>query len=173
MSRLIPTETLPEIDVGLVGGGRWRLSDNAPDFMLMIDVYRGLHCPRCRRHLEALSEAAGEFRALGLDVIAVSTDPRERAEQARAEWAAPELRIGYGLAIETARALGCYVSRSIREGEADVFAEPGVFFVRPDMTLYGAVINSFPFARPTVADLAEVARIVRERDYPPRGSLAA
>ena len=44
--------------------------------------------------------------------------------------------------------------------------------MRPDLTLYGAVIGTFPFARPSVDDLFEVASIVRERDYPPRGTLA-
>lgn len=173
MTRLIPTGAMPEIAVGLAGGGQWRLRENPPAFMLMIDVYRGLHCPRCRRHLEALDAARAEFDAIGLDVIGISTDSAERAAQSKAEWNIPGLRLGFGLPVETARALGLFVSRSIREGESDVFAEPGVFFVRPDLTLYGAVINSFPFARPSVADLLEVGRIVRERGYPPRGDLAA
>lgn len=141
--------------------------------MLMIDVYRGLHCPRCRRHLEALDSARAEFDAVGMDVIGISTDPAERAAQAKAEWNIAGLRIGFALPIETARALCLFISRSIRERETDVFTEPGVFFVRPDLTLYGAVINSFPFARPAVADLLEIGRIVRERGYPPRGDLAA
>lgn len=173
MDRIIPTEPLPDVEVDLVGGGHWRLSQNAPQSLLMINVYRGLHCPRCRRHLEELSAASADATQFGLDIIAVSTDPKTRAEDASREWAINNLKIGYGLAVETARRLGCYVSRSIREGEHDVFAEPGVFFVRPDRTLYGAVVNSFPFARPSAADLIEVAKIVRERDYPPRGSLAA
>ena len=173
MDRIIPTQALPEIEVGLAGGGRWSLKDNAPASMLMIDVYRGLHCPRCRDHLEALAARLNEARGLGLDVIAVSTDPAERAEEAAREWAVDGLTIGHSLPLDTARRLGCYTSTSIREGETDSFAEPGVFFVRPDLTLYGAVVGTFPFARPAIDDLFEVASIVRERDYPPRGSLAA
>ncbi len=173
MNRLLPSQPLPDIDIRLVGGDAWRLSENAPDFMLMIDVYRGLHCPRCRRHLEAVSASSDDFRAIGLEVLALSTDGEERAEQARAEWAIANVPLGYGLSPETARQLGCYVSQSIKEGEADVFAEPGIFFVTADLTLYGAIVNSFPFARPQVADLVEVAKVVKERSYPPRGTLAA
>ena len=169
--RILPTQALPDIEVGLAGGGRWRLADRAPRSMLMIDVYRGLHCPRCRAHLEALAARLDEAKGLDLDVIALSTDPADRAEEAAHEWAVGGLMVGHSLSLDTARQLGCYASTSIREGETERFAEPGVFFVRPDLTLYGAVIGTFPFARPAIDDLFEVASIVRERDYPPRGTL--
>lgn len=172
MTRLLPAQKMPEIEVELAGGGNWRLSQNAPDFMLMIDVYRGVHCPRCRRHLEAASKRKSELDALGLGLIAISTDPEDRANKARAEWDIPNVPIGYGLSIDTARALGLYISQNYTTFETEIFAEPGVFFVRSDLTLYGAVINTFPFARPNLDDLIEVAKVVKERDYPPRGTLA-
>lgn len=171
--KLIPTETLPELEIGVVGQGRWRLSENAPDFLLMMNVYRGLHCPRCRRQLEDIAALKAEFDALGVDILAVSTDPPDRAERTGKEWNVAGIPIGYGLPVETARALGCYISRAVRDTETEVFAEPGIFFVRPDLTLYGAVLNTFPFARPAAADLLEVAKVVRERDYPPRGTVGA
>ncbi|MEM1266340.1 MAG: redoxin domain-containing protein [Pseudomonadota bacterium] len=173
MTRVTPADRVPDFEIGHLDAGRWRLDDNAPAFLLMLDVYRGLHCPRCRRHLEALSAEAEAFRAVGVDLLAVSTDPLDRAATARQEWDIGDLPMGYGLDIATARGLGCYVSRSIREGETDVFAEPGVFFIRPDLTLYGAVLGTFPFARPAVGDLLEVATILRDRNYPPRGTVAA
>ncbi len=173
MQRLLPTQSMPDIDVPLAGGGRWRLADNAPDFMLMIDVFRGVHCPRCRRHLEEMSARHEEFSEIGLDMIAMSADPAERAEQSRSEWDMPNVPLGYGLPIEVARQLGLYISQNYASHESEIFAEPGVFFVMPDLTLYGAVINTFPFARPKIDDLLEVARIVKERNYPPRGTLAS
>lgn len=173
MQRLLPTHSMPDIDVPLAGGGRWRLADNAPDFMLMIDVFRGVHCPRCRRHLEEMSARHEEFSEAGLDMIAMSADPAERAEQSRSEWDMPNVPLGYGLPIEMARQLGLYISQNYASHESEIFAEPGVFFVMPDLTLYGAVINTFPFARPKIDDLLEIARIVKERNYPPRGTLAS
>ncbi|MEQ8707895.1 MAG: redoxin domain-containing protein [Rhodospirillales bacterium] len=173
MQRLLPTGSMPDIDIHLAGGGRWRLADNAPAFMLMIDVFRGVHCPRCRRHLEEMSARHEEFREVELDMIAMSADPAERAEQSRNEWDIPNVPLGYGLPIEVARQLGLYISRNYASHESEIFAEPGVFFVMPDLTLYGAVINTFPFARPKIDDLLEIARIVKERNYPPRGTLAS
>mgnify|MGYP003628102851 FL=1 len=173
MQRLLPTHSMPDIDVPLAGGGRWRLADNAPDFMLMIDIFRGVHCPRCRRHLEEMSARHEEFSEAGLDMIAMSADPAERAEQSRSEWDMPNVPLGYGLPIEMARQLGLYISQNYASHESEIFAEPGVFFVMPDLTLYGAVINTFPFARPRIDDLLEIARIVKERNYPPRGTLAS
>lgn len=173
MSRLLPGQSMPEIDVPLAGGGRWRLSENAPDFMLMIDVYRGYHCPRCRRHLEEAATRTDELREIGLDIVAISTDPPERAEKTVAEWEVGGIPFGHSLSIDTARALGLFISKSYADHEIDVFAEPGVFFVKSDLTLYGAVINTFPFARPHLQDLIEVAKVHKERGYPPRGTLAA
>lgn len=173
MERLLPTQPMPDIDVPLAGGGRWRLADNAPDFMLMIDVFRGVHCPRCRRHLEEMSARHAEFSEIGLDMIAMSADPADRAEKSRTEWDMPNVPLGYDLPIATARALGLYISQNYASHESEIFAEPGVFFVLPDLTLYGAVINTFPFARPKIDDLLEVAKVVKARNYPPRGTLAA
>lgn len=171
MRRVIPAEKMPEIDVPLVGGGRWVLSENAPDVLLMIDIYRGHHCPRCRRHLEALASNAHALRDIGLETIAISTDPPERAEKSVAEWAVDGVPFGHSLPIETARALGLYISNRHTDNETDLFAEPGVFFVTPNLALYGAVINSFPFARPDLQDLIEVAKVRKARNYPPRGTV--
>lgn len=172
MQRLLPTGRTPDIDLALAGGGRWSIGAYPPNFMVMLDIYRGYHCPRCRRHLEALNAASREFRELSLDVVAISMDGRERADKTRAEWDVADVPIGYGLNRSTAEALGLFLSRRNRDGEPEVFAEPGIFFIRSDLTLYGAIINSFPFARPTISDLVEVARVVRDRNYPARGDVA-
>ena len=173
MTRVLPSNPMPDISVPLVGGGTWTLSDNVPDFMLMIDVYRGYHCPRCRRHLEEAKTRRAEMEALGLGLIAISTDPVERAEKAVAEWDVDGIPFGYDLPIATARALGLYISESVADHEVGTFAEPGVLFVKSDLTLYGAVLNTFPFARPHLDDLLEVAKVHKERGYPARGTLAA
>lgn len=173
MSKLLPAQQMPHLDLPLVGSGRWRLAENAPETLLMIDVYRGLHCPRCRRHLEEMALRSADREALGLELIAISTDPEDRAQKARADWDIDNIPIAYDLSIETARALGLFISENYATHETQIFAEPGVFFVRQDLTLYGAVINTFPFARPHVDDLIEVAKVIQERNYPPRGTLAA
>lgn len=171
MQRLLPGRAVPDFAVELADGSTWRLSENPPDFMLMIDIYRGVHCPRCRTHLETISTMASDFADARLEVIAVSTDSRERADRSRVDWAVPNVRIGHGLSLRDAQALGLFLSHSIesRPLESPIFAEPGVLFVRPDLTLYGSIIQTFPFARPKPADLLEVATFVAKQGYPPRG----
>ena len=168
---LIPGTKLPDIAFETLDGGRWQRDPDAA--MTVIDVYRGLHCPRCKAHLEEMTTLLPEFEKVGTRVVAVSMDPRERVEEARRDWALGGLDLGFGLSREDARALGCFLSHSIREGETDVFAEPAVLFVRSDGTLHGAIYGTFPFMRPPAKDVLEVAQIVDERDYPPRGTLAA
>ncbi len=46
----------------------------------MIVVYRGKHCPVSRNYLASLQQVMGELDELGVEVIAVSSDGRERAE---------------------------------------------------------------------------------------------
>lgn len=171
MQRIMPGRRVPDFDVELAGGGRWRLSENAPDYMLMIDIYRGHHCPRCRMHLEAVSAAAQDFANARLDVMAISMDGAERADTSRAEWAVGRIRIGHGLSSDDAIALGCYLSHAIesRPLETPIFAEPNILFVRHDLTLYGVITQTFPFSRPKVDDLVEVATFAAARNYPPRG----
>jgi len=52
MSGLLPGRIFPTIDLPRVGGGR---IDNTifaeADRMTVLNVYRGLHCPRCRRQM--------------------------------------------------------------------------------------------------------------------------
>lgn len=46
----------------------------------MIVVYRGKHCPVSKNYLASLQQIIYELDELGVEVIAVSGDGRERAE---------------------------------------------------------------------------------------------
>ena len=169
--KVVPGTRVPDFSVQLADGSTWRLHENAPKYMLMIDVYRGYHCPRCRGHLEALSEAMDDFAAAGMDVISISTDRKERADKSLAEWKVGKLKLGYGLSEQDAGRLGLYMSKpiEIRPMEQFAFAEPAVFVVRSDLTLYGAIVQTFPFARPKIPDLLEIPKFAAAQNYPPRG----
>jgi peroxiredoxin len=86
----------PPLETSLLDGGTWRLADAKPAAFTMIVVYRGLHCPVCKTYLGELESKLPEFEKRGVDVMAVSTDSRERAEQARAEWGLGKLKLGTG-----------------------------------------------------------------------------
>lgn len=167
---LKPTHPVPSFAVPLVGGGRFDIAESRPKAFTLIAVYRGYHCPICRPWLGSLVARLDSLTALGVAPIAISTDAEDRATRARDEWKLVDLPVGYALSIDVARAWGLSISSSITAKEPPLFAEPGVFLVRPDATLFGASVQTMPFTRPSFADIETAVRFVLENNYPPRGT---
>jgi peroxiredoxin len=167
--RLMPNQTVPDLNVALVGSGRFRLSEQRPRAFTLIAFYRGYHCPICKSYLGELRDQQKALETLGVEAIAVSADDAERAEKAKAEWALGALSLGYGLSIEEGRAFGLYVSKAISPKEPALFVEPGLFLVRPDRTLYAASVQTMPFARPSIKEIAGAVDFVTRMNYPARG----
>ena len=173
MTRLTPGQAVPDLDVSLVGGGTWKLSEQKPEAFTIVEVYRGYHCPRCHQQLMDMDHKMARFTERGCTAIAISTDPEDRATKSKNEWGLGQLPIGYGLTLDQARAWGLYISSAIAEKETRQFAEPGLFIIRPDMTLYSNVIHSTPFHRHHYADVLEAIDMIKARNYPPRGDVMA
>lgn len=169
MAGLKPRTKVPDLEVQTLEGSTWRLQEQAPQNFTMIVFYRGLHCPICKSYMRELDGKAGEFTARGVNVIAVSSDSRERAEKAKQDWGLNNLKIGYGLPIPKAREWGLYVSRGIKESEPAEFSEPGLFLIKPDRTLYCASVNTMPFARASFSDVLNAVDFVVKNNYPARG----
>lgn len=166
-----PTQPVPALEVETVGGGTWKLAEQKPEAFTLIEFYRGYHCPRCKVHLLDLDHKVARFAERGCGVIAVSMDTEERARKSKDEWGIRNLTLGYGLGEDKAREWGLYISKPIQKTEVANFSEPGMFLVRPDGTLYSAVVNSTPFNRPHFADVMEAIDMIRDRNYPPRGDV--
>lgn len=166
-----PTKPVPALEVPTVGGGTWKLADQKPETFTLIEFYRGYHCPRCKVHLLDLDHKVARFKERGCEVVAISMDNQERATKSRDEWGIKNLTLGYGLAEKKAREWGLYISKPIQATEIYNFSEPGMFLVKPDGTLYSAVINSTPFHRQHFADVMEAIDMIRARNYPPRGDV--
>ena len=45
---LVPNMQAPNLDVSLVNGDTWKLSEISPKSFTMVIFYRGLHCPICK-----------------------------------------------------------------------------------------------------------------------------
>lgn len=171
---LIPNKLVPGLEIDVAGGGHFSLSAEKPRHFTMLVFYRGLHCPICRRYLSELEGVLPEFEKRGVSVFAASSDIQDRAEQAKSDWALPNLRIGYGLSIEEARKWGLYISRSkgpTSTGvmEPDLFNEPGLFVVRPDGSLYWGTTSTMPFGRPHFNEILQSLDFVILKNYPARG----
>lgn len=169
--KLMPDTQAPALSLPLVGGGAWTLADRTPEAFSMIVVYRGLHCPVCATYLGKLQAVAKDFAAKGVDLVAISMDPADRAEKAKADWGLSDVPVAYGLTEAEARAWGLWITSSIKESETDVFAEPGTFWVRPDGRLYLIDIATMPFARPDLEILLSKVGAMGN-GYPARGTKA-
>lgn len=173
---VFPRQPAPVLEVNTTDGAVWRLADRTPENFSLIVFYRGLHCPICSRYLKDLDNKLGDFAELGVEAIALSSDSQERARQAKQDWDLGNLTIGYGLDLDTARSWGLYISSgigktSIGVEEPALFAEPGLFMVRPDGTVYFGSVQTMPFARPAFAEILGATKFVLERGYPARGEV--
>ena len=150
---LMPRYPVPALNVQLTTGGRFVLGAQPSEKFDMVVFYRGLHCPICAKYLLELERLAPDFAARGVQVVAVSSDDADRAQQMATKVHANALKFAYGLSLRSAREWGLYISAgrgktSIGIEEPALFSEPGVFIVRPDGTLYYGAVQTMPFARP-------------------------
>ncbi|KIN61499.1 Thioredoxin peroxidase [Sulfitobacter noctilucae] len=161
----------PSIEVAKLGGGSLTLGvpQNGHDWQLVV-VYRGLHCPICKKYLAELDGMTSEFTDQGVDVVVVSGDPQDKA-QAMTEEKDLSLAMGYDLSIAQMRQLGLYISDPRSPKETDrPFAEPAVFVVNGQGNIQILDVSNAPFARPDLQSLANGIKFVRANDYPVRGT---
>lgn len=167
-------ERLPEITVPRLGGAELRLGEPVDDHdWQIVVIYRGKHCPICKTYLTELERMAPEFAKSGVGIIAVSSDPEDRARSFTDEIGV-SFPVGYDLTVDQMHRLGLYVSEPRSEKETDrPFAEPGVFVINADGLIQVVDISNAPFARPDLAGLAKGLKFIRDNNYPIRGRLAA
>lgn len=134
----------------------------------MLFVYRGKHCPRCKRFLNKLNANLAAWTDV-LDVVVVSADPKEKAVADMEEFGW-DFDLAYGMSEDQMRALGLYVTDPLSDAETDRrFAEPGAFGVRPNGTLNLVAISNGPAARPDLDELLDGMIFNITNDRPTRG----
>jgi len=150
-------------EIRLGGKGRWQVAV----------VYRGQHCPLCRKYLATLNNLLEDFQAAGAEVIAISGDPRERASDEAAEegWRFP---VACDLSQDQMSELGLYISAPRSAQETDrPFPEPGLFVTNPDGLLQIVDISNAPFARPDLQGVLNGLKFIQDKNYPIRGTAAS
>ncbi len=163
--RILNPMTFPNINGGdiTVGGQR-------ENWTLLV-VYRGKHCPRCKKYLNILNKMRTEWTDAGFDIAVVSADSHEKAlaDQAEFGW---EFDLGYDLSEDQMATLGVYVTEPLSPQEADRrFAEPGVFVLREDGSLIVVALSNGPAARPELAELLDGMIFNKKNDRPHRGTV--
>jgi peroxiredoxin len=171
---LLPTQKAPNLGLDLVGGGNTddlKLCTGADGRFTLVVFYRGLHCPICRKQLAEIDRRIDDLQAAGIGrTVAVSMETAERSTRVVDEWHLSKLPVAYGLPEEAARSWGLNLSRAIKDGEPDLFNEPGIFILDDDGTLFWSSTATMPFGRPSLDDLIAGVRYAQDHDYPARGA---
>jgi len=166
----VPGATLAPMSFPKVGGGDLSVGGTNDNWTLLT-VYRGKHCPRCKKYLNILDGMRKDWADAGFDVVVVSADTEEKASADLAEfgWG---FDLGYGLTEDQMATLGLYVTEPLSDAETDRrFAEPGTFVIRPDGSILLIAISNGPSARPELSELLDGMIFTVNNDRPPRGTV--
>ena len=171
---LIPRQKVPDLVVPTLDHGTFDLSKQDSERGTVICFYRGLHCPICASYLAEFDKQAPAFAERGVGVLALSTDGEERTRAMADRIENKNLRFGHDLPLAKAREWGLYISTSrgktsIGIEEPALFAEPGLFLVTPEQTLYYGSVQTMPFVRPHFRELVGALDFAIEKSYPARG----
>jgi peroxiredoxin len=171
---LLPRHPVPALNLPLTNGERFVLGAQPGEKFDLLVFYRGLHCPICAKYLTELERLAPDFASRGVNVVAISSDTEERAQEMAKKVNASGVRFAHSLSLKSARQWGLFISESrgktsIGIEEPALFSEPAVYIVRPDGTLYYGSAQTMPFARPAFADLVGAIDFAVAKDYPARG----
>ncbi len=169
MSRPRPRKNAPALKVPTLGGGVWSLNRCAIDNFLMIVFYRHKNCGICQSYLKELAARNQELGTLGVATIAISMDDAEGTQTMLQTLPSADIRFGYGLCPETAKAWGLYLSRARKDTEPALFSEPGLFLIDREKKLFFVSTQSMPFGRPELKSLIEWLPKVIEQSIPARG----
>jgi peroxiredoxin len=170
-TKLVSGAPIPALTLSLVGGGEVTLGErqNAANWQVVI-VYRGLHCPVCRRYLTRLQELLPAFEAVGAEAVAVSSDPEEKARTMIDEQGLT-FPVARDLSVEQMRQLGLYISEPRSADETDrPFAEPATFGINPDGVVQLIDLSNTPFHRADLQEFVETIEWIRQENYPVRGT---
>jgi peroxiredoxin len=157
----LPVKTVSGATIDIAAQPGWR----------MLVVYRGKHCPLCKKYFKTMEGLADPLKDAGVSVLAVSADPHEKAEAdvTSEGWRFP---VGYDLNLHQMRELGLYISEPRSPQETDrPFAEPGLFVINPEGNVQIVDISNAPFARPDLAMILMGIKFAQDKGYPARGTL--
>lgn len=171
MNRPTPKHTAPDLTFPLLNGNPWDLKAQNPDNFTLVVFYRGLHCPICKKYLQQLQDLLPEFEQRGVNVVAISMDTEKRARLSRQKWELPNLTLGYALSEATARAWSLYLSAGVKDGEPNMFSEPGLFLIDNENQVYYSAINSNPWGRPYLPTFVKAIDYIVSTNYPARGEM--
>lgn len=168
MTGIKPADNFPDIEFSLVGGGTRKLQDWANRWVMLI-VYRGYHCPRCKSYVAKLQSLAPAYAERGVELLLASTDPENIAQRTIEEngWTLP---VAHSLTEANSRLLSLYVTDHDADYElSGRYAEPGLFLVNPEGRIQSMERSNSPSIRPDLEVVLDGIIGTQERNLPIRG----
>jgi peroxiredoxin len=160
----------PCFAVDRIGGGQVVVGGERQRWQLVV-VYRGRHCQLAKPFLAKLNDMTTKFTERNIHVVAISADRVDRAEADAKEFGWP-FEVGYGLTLDTMRAMGLYISEPRYALETDgPYAEPAPFALSTRGTADVINISNAAFSLPDLAGLLAGITFIQNRDYAPGGTL--
>jgi peroxiredoxin len=146
---LLPGQVAPPLIVPTLEGRTWSLAGRhvAGTF---IYFYRGLRCENSRAAVVELEAKLDNFKALDVEVIAISSDTAEAAHTFASSSGIQHLQVGYALPTEMAIDWGLYLSVPSAQMGDRIYNEPGLFLIRSDGLVQTATTASAPIWRPDI-----------------------
>ena len=78
-SRVQTNAQAPALNLPTLSGETFNLSNEKPDSLTIVVFYRGLHWPICINYLQEIEENFETLTKAGINLVAVSMDPKEKA----------------------------------------------------------------------------------------------
>jgi peroxiredoxin len=144
--RLENGTSFPTITAARVGGGEMTIPRDVAGKWTVLLFYRGHWCPYCRQQLLDFQQAGQQLSEMNTQVVALSVDPLEQAQQTveRQRLSFPVL---YGLnAHEIVEKIGASVN------EDPTYLQATGFVLKPDGTIAVSVYSSGAIGRLVAAD---------------------
>lgn len=169
MTELKPADPFPGITFNMMSGGTEKLTELDAQWIMLI-VYRGHHCPRCKTYVAKLHELAAAYAERDVVLRLATTDPQNIAQKTIDEnnWTLP---VAYGLTIEQCQQLGLYLTdhEAGYELEGQPYAEPGLFLINPDGLTQVIARSNSPSVRPDLDVVLDGIIGTQDRNLPIRG----
>ncbi len=136
----------PTLTAARVGGGEMTIPQDVAGKWTIVLFYRGHWCPYCRQQLLDFQQASQQLSEINAQVVALSVDPLEQAQQTveRQRLSFPVL---YGL---NAHEITSKIGASVNEDPA--YLQATGFVLKPDGTIAVSVYSSGAIGRLVAAD---------------------
>lgn len=136
----------PRITAARVDGGEMTLPQDVMGRWTILLFYRGHWCPYCRQQLLDFQQTNQQLREMNIQVVALSVDPLEQAQQT-VEKQRLSFPVLYGLqASEGAEKIGASVN------EDPSYLQATGFVLKPDGTIAVSVYSSGAIGRLVATD---------------------